>query len=136
MAKKYTQKAEQRYGCTIVGFVSGSEAKMVKLRQDLAEWRVLMVYGCSAHALNHVQSTATPKAILAAIVAVAKFFCEQHKPAALLKEAGGRIPQLPNSTRWASQHECLNMFISNYELYGAIIDNGNVSILLRSQITI
>ena len=87
-----------------------------------------MVYGCSTHALNLVESTATPKAVLAPIVAVAKFFRDHHKPAALLKEAGGRIPQLPNSTRWTSQRECLNTFISNYELYGVIIDNGDVTI--------
>ena len=89
MANKSALKAEQRYGCTIVGFVSDSEAKMVNLRKELAEWRDIMVYGCSAHALNLVESTATPKTVLAPIMAVAKFFRDHHKLAALLKEAGG-----------------------------------------------
>ena len=87
-----------------------------------------MVYGCSAHALNLVESAATPRAVLSPIVVVAKFFRDHHKPAALLKEAGGRIPQLPNSTKWTSQRKCLSTFVKNYELYGTIIDSGDISI--------
>lgn len=87
-----------------------------------------MVYGCSAHALNLVESAATPKVILGSIVTVAKFFRDKHRPAALLKERGGLIPQLPNDTRWTSQRSTLATFIANYELYGSVIDDEHATI--------
>ena len=52
LAKRSLEKAEQKLSCVIVGFVSDNAAKMVKLREELAKWRNLMVYGCSAHELN------------------------------------------------------------------------------------
>lgn len=126
LAKRSIEKAERKYGCTIVGFVSDSEAKMVNLRTELAKWRDLMVYGCSAHALNLVENTATPRQVMAPIVAVAKYFRDHHKPAALLKEYGGVIPQLPNDTRWTSQTATLQTFIRNYECYGKVVDGDEV----------
>lgn len=126
LAKRSIEKAERKYGCTIVGFVSDSEAKMINLRTELAKWRDLMVYGCSAHALNLVENTATPRQVMAPIVAVAKYFREHHKPAALLKEYGGVLPQLPNDTRWTSQTEALQTFIRNYEYYGRVVDGDEV----------
>lgn len=128
LAKQSTEKAEEQYGCVIIGFVSDSENKMVKLRRELAEWRNLMVYGCSAHALNLVESTATPEAIMGPIVTISKFFINHHKPAAVLKELGGLIPQLPNITRWTSQRATLATFIHNYERYGRIVDDERVTI--------
>lgn len=74
---------------------------LMTLFQELSTWRELfMAYGCSAHALNLVESSATPACILSSIVAISKYFRDHHEPAALLKEQGGLIPQLPNSTRW------------------------------------
>jgi hypothetical protein len=85
-----------------------------------------MVYGCSAHSLNLVEAVATPQSIMAPIVACAKFFRDHQKPAALLKEFGGCIPQLPNKTRWTSQRAALDSFVTNYDHYGRIIDDTRV----------
>ena len=63
----------------------------------------MIVYGCSAHYLNLVETTATPTQILNCIKDVQRFFREHHKPAGLLKEKNGVLPQLPNTTRLVSR---------------------------------
>ena len=68
--------------------------------QMLVEWRPhIIAYGCSAHYLNLVESTATRTQIMAAIKDVHKYFRDHHRPAAWLKEKKGLLPQLPNDTR-------------------------------------
>ena len=101
LAMTSIEAAEKNYGCIVIGFVSDNESKMVKVREILQEWRGkdFMVYGCSAHYVNLAQSVATPPAIKAHIQDVQKFFRNRQKPAAKLKELGGKIPQLPNDTR-------------------------------------
>lgn len=36
-------------------------------------------------------------------------------------EKGGRQPQIPNTTRWNSQLECLITYITNWTLYNEIV---------------
>ena len=101
LAKQSILSAEARYGCTVVGFVSDNEAKMVKVRKILQEWRgpEFMVYGCSAHYVNLLESSATPLTIKSRLMEIQKFFRNHQKPAAMLKKMGGKIPQLCNETR-------------------------------------
>ena len=102
LAKASIEAAEENYGCTVIGFVSDNESKMVKVRENLQEWRgkSFLAYGCSAHYVNLAQSAATPPSVKARIQEVHKFFRNHQKPAAKLKNLGGMIPQLPNDTRF------------------------------------
>ena len=34
-----------------------------------------------------------------------------------MKEKGGRIPQLPNETRWNSQVACVETYVTNYQVH-------------------
>ena len=101
LAKQSILAAEEKYGCHVIAFVSDSESKMVRVRQILQEWRgkEFMVYGCSAHYVNLVQSTATPTVLKSRLVEIQRFFRNHQRPAAKLKKLGGKIPQLPNDTR-------------------------------------
>ena len=67
LAKTSIEAAERNYGCIVIGFVSDSESKMVKVQEILQEWRGkdFIVYPCSAHYVNLAQSVATPPAIKA-----------------------------------------------------------------------
>eukprot|EP00095_Tigriopus_kingsejongensis_P008704 maker-scaffold894_size84319-snap-gene-0.10 protein:Tk08704 transcript:maker-scaffold894_size84319-snap-gene-0.10-mRNA-1 annotation:"PREDICTED: uncharacterized protein LOC103307970" len=128
-AKESIEAAEEKYGVKIVGFCSDNENKMNKVRKLLSEWRQdFITYGCSAHLLNLVESSGSPADILNKIVAVNKFFRDHHRPAALLKKLGGKIPQLPNSTRWNSQAAAFETFIYNYNIYCTICDDPEVEI--------
>ena len=101
LAKASISSAEEKYGCRVIGFVSDNENKMIRVRSLLEDWRgkAFITYGCSAHYLNLVQSEATPPAIKAHLVEVQKYFKNHQRPAAKLKNKGGKIPQLPNDTR-------------------------------------
>ena len=102
LAKTSIVNAEEQYGCKVVGFVSDSESKMVRVREILKEWRgeEFITYGCSAHYLNLVQSEVDPPAVAGQIMEVQKFFRNHQKPAAKLSSLGGVIPQLKNDTRY------------------------------------
>jgi hypothetical protein len=108
LAKDSILSAEAKYGCRVVGFVSDNEAKMVKVRKILQEWRgpEFMVYGCSAHYVNLIESDATPSVIKSRLMEIQKFFRNHQKPAAKLKLLGGKIPQLYNETRLISIYGC------------------------------
>ena len=101
LAKDSIEAAERKYGCKVVAFVSDNEAKMKRVRKILQEWRKdMMAYGCGAHYVNLVQSEATPPVIKAQLVEIQTLFRNHHGPAAKLKDKGGKIPQLPNDTRY------------------------------------
>ena len=57
------------------------------------------------------------KSIMKHIVEVQKFFRNVHVAHGLLKEKGGKQPQLPNDTRWNSDIACLETFKANHALY-------------------
>jgi hypothetical protein len=124
LAKTSIVNAEEQYGCKVVGFVSDSESKMVRVREILKEWRreEFITYGCSAHYLNLVQSEVDPPAVAGQIIEVQKFFRNHQKPAAKLSSLGGVIPQLKNDTRWLSFRAMYETFLQNYESYLKILD--------------
>ncbi|XP_065684897.1 uncharacterized protein LOC124809933 isoform X2 [Hydra vulgaris] len=90
-------------------------SKMRKLLQ--AETPKLITFGCSAHFLNLVEKDVSPKSIVKHIIAIHKYFRNHHQPHGWLLEKGGLMPQLPNDTRWNSQLDCLQTYISNHSLY-------------------
>lgn len=122
-AVKSIKEAETKYHCTVVGFVSDNEPKMVRARALMEEMLPgLITYGCSAHYLNLVENAGAPPDILSSINAVQRFFREHHYPMALLTQKGGVKPQLPNDTRWSSHEACLETFSRNHALYAEIRD--------------
>jgi hypothetical protein len=128
LAKTSITSAEEKYGYKVVRFVSDNENKIIRVRSILEEWRgkTFITYGCSAHYLNLVQTDATPSAIKNQLIEIQKFFRNHQRPAAQLKEKGGKIPQLPNDTRWLSHKEFFNTFLFNYQHYLDICDEGLV----------
>ena len=101
LAKASILSAEEKYGCTVIAFVSDSESKMVKVREILQDWRgkLFICYGCSAHAVNLAQESAASPAVCAHITDVQKFFRNHQKIQAKLKSYGGKTPQLAGTTR-------------------------------------
>jgi len=94
MAKQSIERAEKDYDTCVIGFVCDNEAKMKAVRRSLLEWRPqLVVFGCSAHYLNLVETVATPQQIMGPIVKINRFFREHHQPAGWLKEKSGMTPQ-------------------------------------------
>ena len=87
LAKDAILSAEEKYGCKVVGFVSDSEAKMVKVRENLKVWRgkEFIVYGCSAHYVNLIQTNATPSTVKAHLVEIQKFFSESSEASCPVK---------------------------------------------------
>lgn len=49
-----------------------------------------------------------------------------------LKDKGGKMPQLPNETRWNSQVACVETYVSNYNIYLEI--RGEHEILIPANI--
>ena len=129
LAKKSIENAEEKYGCRVIGFVSDNEAKMLRVRAILEEWRgnTFITYGCLAHYLNLVQAEATPPQVKGQLVEVQKFFRNHQRPQAQLKSKGGKS-QLPNDTRWLSHREFLETFLHNYQFYLDICDDDSNSI--------
>ena len=125
LAKESIENAEEKYGCRVFGFVSDNEAKMLRVRAILEEWRgnTFITYGCLAHYLNLVQAEATPPQVKGQLVEVQKFFRNHQRPQAQLKSKGGKSPQLPNDTRWLSHREFLETFLHNYQ---RILDNRQI----------
>ena len=111
LAKASITSAEEK----VVGFVSDNENKMLRVRSILEEWRgkTFITYGCSAHYLNLVQAEATPSAIKNQLIEIQKYFRNHQRPAAQLKERGGKIPQLPNDT-WLVNCLCSYQMCPNF----------------------
>lgn len=98
--------------------VSDNENKMIRVRELLVEkYPDLVTYGCGSHYLNLVEIEVTPKTVISQIVEVHKYFRNHHQPHGWLKEHGGNMPQIPNTTRWNSQNKCVETFLSNFHLY-------------------
>ena len=101
LAKSSIQSAEEQYGCIVVGFVSDSENKMIRVREILKDWRgyLFISYGCSAHAVNLAQSAAAPPTIVATVNDINKYFRNHQRIQAMLMQEGGHYPQLAGGTR-------------------------------------
>lgn len=110
----------------VFGLCTDNEAKMKRMREIVishADYKNVLVYGCQAHYFNLVEQdgTAEAKGLMKHIVEIQKFFRNHQRVAKFLQEKGGRKPQIPNDTRWNSQCDCLNTFVSNYEFYREIV---------------
>nr|XP_047141499.1 uncharacterized protein LOC105843930 [Hydra vulgaris] len=141
-AKDAIKIDKETFNKDVFAVCTDNENKMSKMRKLLqAEAPKLITFGCSAHFLNLVEKDVSPKSIVKHIIAIHKYFCNHHQPHGWLLEKGGLMPQLPNDTRWNSQLDCLQTYISNHSLYvdirgehmesidpsiGSLIDNPSI----------
>ena len=91
----------------------------------------MIVYGCAAHYLNLVDNafnSGEVAQIKSHIVEVQKYFRNHQKPAGLLKENGGVIPQIPNDTRWLSDRACYKTFVQNHHIYQKVRGMSSISL--------
>ena len=87
LAKKSIEYAESSFEVRIVGFVSDNESKMLNLRNLLGQWRPsLIVYGCAAHYLNLVRTTANDDAVTDKITEIQKCYREHHRANSMLRQ--------------------------------------------------
>ena len=85
----------------------------------------MVVYGCGAHYINLIENAANSGRAgwaKGGVVEVNKYFRNHQKEAAMLKEKGGKKPQLPNDTRWMSDREAFITFVHNHSFYIEIRD--------------
>lgn len=128
LAVKAKEEAESLFNCKVRSFVSDNEAKMCKMRKDLEkeyQEEYFISYGCASHYINLAGQEISKKTtdVFKHVVEVQKYFRNHHKPAALLKSYQGSVkPQIPCETRWNSQKNCLETFLTNREFYLKIVD--------------
>ena len=77
----------------------------------------LITVGCSAHYMNLVEKEVTLNTVLKHIVEVQKHFMYVHQAHEWLKEKGCLAPQIPNTTRWNSQVDCVKTYVKNHHIY-------------------
>lgn len=134
LATEAIEEAQQKYGCIVKSFVSDNEAKMKKMRQQLQDTYSknqefhFIVYGCASHYLNllgeDICKTPNINSILKQITEVSKYFRNHHVAKGYLSSMkGSRIPQIPATTRWNSQLDCLKIFMINKEYYSKIAED-------------
>ena len=65
----------------VTGFTSDNENKMQLMKDNVQkELPNVYVFDCQAHHLNKLEETVSPKALLAQVVRVQKFFRSHHRP--------------------------------------------------------
>ena len=100
---------------------------MVKMRADFkVSDPDLTVYGCSSHYLSLLGCDITVKSEVNQVVEVNKYFRYRHRPNALLTACNGAVkPALPCATRWNSQIDCLQSYITNRPFMIGIVSDEN-----------
>lgn len=123
LARRAIADAVEKFGCKVIGVVTDNEKKMVKMRQILqADDPSLVVYGCASHWMNLLGQDITPHGVVNQIVEINKYFRNHHAAGALLDEKQGSLkPQLPGDTRWNSQLDCIQTYLTNRPLMVLIL---------------
>lgn len=122
LADDAIKQCHTKYNKKVFAICTDNENKMKKMRELVSEkYPHIITYGCSAHYLNLVEKEVTPKTVLKHIIEIQKFFRNHHQPLGLVKDKKGKIPQLPNETRWNSLIACVDTFIENYSIYRDIL---------------
>ena len=92
------------------------EKRFEDRKSDNLQEQNLIVYGCAAHYLNLVGNDVSAKLISKQIVEVQWYFRNHHQRSEWLTEKNGFKSQLPNSTRWNCQNDCIDCFLKNYQI--------------------
>lgn len=109
---------ESQYGCIVRSFVTDNAANMACMRKSIEEKIVsrIITYGCSAHILNLLCKDLEIKNIKENVVQVVKYFRNNHLASAKYKQAGGKTLVLPSDVRWNSVPDCLEMYVSQWNI--------------------
>lgn len=115
LAKDAMNEALEKFGCRVIAVTTDNEKKMQKMKELLcSEFDNLIVYGCASHWMNLLGQDVTPSQVVNQIVEINKYFRNHHAAGALLGEQKGSVkPQLPGDTRWNSQLDCIQTFLTN-----------------------
>jgi hypothetical protein len=124
LTEESIKKAKEEFDCNVESVVTDNAKAMEKMRNELRLANPgIFVYGCSAHWLQLLGKDCSTPAITKHIILVQKFFRNHHKPQAWLSEKGGKKPILPGDTRWNSELDCIQNFLSNRCHYQKIIQD-------------
>lgn len=115
VALKAMTKAKQELGVTVKSFVTDSAANERLMRSHLEKTEDVDIiqYGCSAHILNLLAKDLEIPAVTASIIKVIKYFRNHHIPAALYKQAGGKMLVLPLEVRWNTMSDAIRSYLDN-----------------------
>jgi hypothetical protein len=112
------QAAELEYGVTVAGIVTDNCSSMQSLRSIMmSRFPGLQAYGCNSHLLNLLGEKFTPKQLIEQVVRVQKHIRSHSFTSALLRKLKGLRPIIPSSTRWNSQIDCCENFLTNHTKY-------------------
>ena len=114
LATDAMKEAAEKFGCRVTAVATDNEKKMQKMKELLHfDDEHLIVYGCASHWMNLLGQDVTPSQVVNQIVEVDKFFRNHHAAGSLLAEQKGSLkPQLPGDTRWNSQLDCTQTFLT------------------------
>ena len=128
MLRDSISTAEKQYGCKVVNVVTDNEAKMKKMRQELAEEAPnLNTYSCMSHNLNLLAREVSKPEIMEHVKSINHYFKHVHRAHGWLAECPGHVkPQLPCLTRWSSDLSCLESFLTNHTIYKKIANEHKV----------
>lgn len=117
------EKLKADYEVDVHAVCTDNEPKMLATRRKIREkFPHILVYGCSAHYLNLVETAVTPNSVIKHIVEINDFFRNHHQPRGwLMEKENSETPQLPNATPWNSQLDYVNTYIDNWVHYNDII---------------
>ena len=108
----------EEYSKEVFAVCTDNENKMKKMKDLVSnKYPDMLCYGCSAHYANLLEKDVSLPAVTKHVVEVNKYFRNVHVAHGLLKEKGGRMPQIPNDTRWNSEVDCLESFKDNHNIF-------------------
>ncbi|XP_031328801.1 uncharacterized protein LOC116159856 [Photinus pyralis] len=122
LAIQSIEDCKRKYNKDVFALVTDNENKMKMLRRNIREtYSEILTYGCSSHYLNLLENVISPKTVLKHIIEIQTYWRNHHQPHGWLREKNGKMPQIPNDTRWNSQLDCVRTYNQNYFTYREII---------------
>lgn len=109
---------ESKYQCTVKSFVTDNAANMALMRKTLEEktGSKVITYGCSAHILNLLCKDLQLQDIKEHVIQIVKYFRNNHLARAKFSQAGGNALVLPSDVRWNSIADCLEMYVTQWDI--------------------
>lgn len=110
---------ETEYQCMVKSFVTDNAANMARMRKTVEEKigpKNVITYGCSAHLLNLLCKDLQVKDVKEHVVQIVKYFRNNHLARAKFSQSGGKTLVLPSDVRWNSVADCLEMYITQWDI--------------------
>lgn len=109
---------QSKYQCKVKSFVTDNAANMNLMRKTLEERTnsEVITYGCSSHLLNLLCKDFQVQDVKEHVVQIVKYFRNNHLARAKFSQAGGKALVLPSDVRWNSVADCLEMYVTQWDL--------------------